>query len=128
MTASPSPLRAGDGEVAALDDRRLLAGDLRDRVAEPVHVVEVHVGDDRHAAVPGVGRVEAPTEPDLHERDVGADLGEAGEDDGGQQLELGRVAVARRDRGRRRQDALDQAREVVRRRSGGRRPGSARGT
>ena len=64
--------RAGHREVAALDDRRLLPGDVLDRRSEAVHVVEVHVGHDRHAAVPGVRRVEAPTQTHLDERDVHA--------------------------------------------------------
>ena len=105
---------AGDGEVAALDDRGLLAGDLGDRVAQAVHVVEVDVRHDRHAAVPGMGRVESPAQADLDQRQVGTDLGEAGEDDGRQQLELGRLAVTRRDPVGGGQDALDQPREVVR--------------
>ena len=90
----PVTARAGHRQVAALDDGRLLAGDLRDRVAEPVDVVEIDVGHDRHAAVPGMGRVEPAAQPDLDQRDVRTDLGEAREDDRGQQLELGRVAVA----------------------------------
>ena len=120
--------RAGHRQVAALDDRGLLAGDLGDRVAEAVHVVEVHVRDDGHAAVPGMGRVEPPAETDLDQRDVRADLGEPGEDDRGQQLELGRVAVAAGDAVGDRQDPLDEAGEV----GGGDRPAvdlrSARGS
>ena len=69
---------------------RAMCGDRR---PEPVHVVQVDVGDGRHAAVPGVGRVEPPAQPDLDERDVQVRLGEVAEDDRGQQLELGRVAV-----------------------------------
>ena len=60
--------RARDGQVPALDDRRLLPRDRRDRVAEPGHVVEGDVRDRGDAAVPGVGRVEPPAEPDLDER------------------------------------------------------------
>ena len=93
----PIAARAGDGEVAAFDDRRLLARDLGDRVAKAIHVVEIDVGHDRHPAVPGMRRVEPPAETDLDERDVGSDLGEVGEHDGGQQLELGRLAVPARD-------------------------------
>ena len=53
---------------------------------------------DRHAAVPGVGRVEPPAEPDLDERHVdGRASANQREDDRGQQLELGRLAVAPRD-------------------------------
>ena len=89
----PVTARAGHGQVAALDDRRLLAGDRRDRVAQAVGVVEVDVGDHRDAAVPGMRRVQPAAEPDLDERDVRPDLGEAGEDDGREELELGRLAV-----------------------------------
>ena len=114
----PVTVGAGDGQVAALDDRGLLARDLGDRVAESVHVVEVDVGHDGDPAVPGVRRVEPPAEPDLDERDVGPDLGEPGEDDRGQQLELGRLAVAARDPIGRVEHATDQPGKVV----GGDRP------
>ena len=62
--------RAGDGEVASLDDRRLLAGDVADRRTEPVRVVEVDVRDRGDASVPGMGRVEPAPEADLDEREV----------------------------------------------------------
>ena len=97
MTSSASPRRAGDREVAALDDRRLLARDRGDRVAEPGHVVEGDVRDRRHAAVPGMGRVEPAAEPDLDQRDLHALLGEPAEEHRGEELELGRLAVAPRD-------------------------------
>ena len=97
---------AGHGQVAALDDRGLLPGDGRDRRAQAVRVVEVDVGHDRHAAVPGMGRIEPSAEPDLHQRHVEVGLGEVPEDHGGQQLELGRLAVAPRDLVRDRQDGL----------------------
>ena len=114
----PVTVGAGDGQVAALDDRGLLARDLGDRVAEPVHVVEVDVGHDGHPAVPGVRRIEPPAQPDLDERDVRPDLGEPGEDDRRQQLELGRLAVAARDPIGHAEHATDQPGEVV----GGDRP------
>ena len=84
----------GDGEVAALDDRRLLARDVGDRRAESVGVVEIDVGDRRHPAVPGMGRVEPPAEADLDEREIDPLLGEPAEDDRGQELELGGVPEA----------------------------------
>jgi hypothetical protein len=59
-----------------------------DRRPEPVHVVEVHVGDRGDAAVPGVGRVEPAAEPDLDDGEVDGLLREPGEDHRGQQLEL----------------------------------------
>jgi hypothetical protein len=86
--------RARDGTIAALDDRRLLARDRRDRVAEPGHVVECHVRDGGDAAVPGVRRVEAPAQPHLHERDLDPLLGEPAEEHRGQELELGRGPMA----------------------------------
>ena len=81
-------------------------------------MVEVHVRHDGHPAVPGVRRVQPPAQTDLDERDIRPHLGEAREDDGGQQLELGRLAVAPRHAVGDRQDALDETGEVV----GGDRP------
>ena len=105
--------RAGHGDVAALDDGRLLAGDRRDRVAEPILVVEVDVGHHGHAAVPGVGRVEPAAQSHFHERDVEGLLGEPAEDDRGQQLELGRLAEAAGIRSAAAQDLAHEPGEVV---------------
>ena len=108
----PLTARAGHGEVPPLDDRGLLARDLRDCVAEPIHVIEVDVGDHGHAAVPGMGRVQAASQADFHESDVRSDLGESGEEDGGQQFEFGRVTVTRSDAVSDDRDASDQPGEV----------------
>ncbi len=81
---------AGHGQVAALDDGGLLPGNGRDRRTEAIHVVESHVRDDRHPAIPGVRRVEAAAEAHFDDRDVEIQLGEPSEDRGGQELELGR--------------------------------------
>ena len=128
MMASASPV----APVTARSPRSMMAAFSRamcgDRRAEPIHVVEVDVGDGRHAAVPGVGRVEPAAEPDLDERDVEVRLGEVPEDDRGQQLELGRLAVPARDAVGDGQDRRDVPGEVRRRRSAGRRRRSARGT
>ena len=59
-------------------------------------------------------RIEPPTEPDFHECDIGADLGEVGEDDRGQQFELGRLAVASGHAIRRLDGGPDQPGEVGR--------------
>ena len=67
--ASPSPL-APDGSVATVDDGRLLTADGGQTGAEVLHVIESHVGHRRHAAVPGIGRIEAAAETDLHHGDV----------------------------------------------------------
>ena len=58
-----------------------------------------------------MGRIEPTTEPDLDQRDVEPGLREMAEDDRGQQLELGRFAVATRDAVRDGEDRLDVARE-----------------
>ena len=85
---------AGDGDVTSPDDRRLLARDLRDRVAQPGHMVQRHVRDRGDAAVPGVGGVEPPAESDLDESDLDPLLGEPAEQHRGQELELSRLAVS----------------------------------
>ena len=71
-------------------------------------MVEVDVGDDGHAAVPGVRRVEPPAEAHLDEGDVDRLLGEPEEDDRGQDLELGRVAEPAADAIRDRQHLPDE--------------------
>src|SRR5213078_1819135 len=90
----PIASRPGHGPIAASDDRRLLPRDRRDRVTEPRHVVERDVRDRRHAAVPGMGGVEAPAAPDLDEGNLDALLGEPAEEHCGEQLELGWRAVS----------------------------------
>ena len=76
-------------------------------------MVQVDVGHDGHAAVPGVRRIEPTAQPDLDEGDVQLGLGEVAEDHGREQLELGRVAVAPGDPVGDRQDRLDVTGEVV---------------
>ncbi len=99
---------AGDGQVAALDDRGLLPGDGRDRLAEAIGVVEVDVGDRRHPAVPGMGRVEPTTQPDLDQGHLHRTLGEPAEGHRGEDLELGRLAVSRADPVRRCERLADE--------------------
>jgi hypothetical protein len=104
-------LRTGRGPVTSLHDRDLLAGDRRDRRAQPVHVVEPHVGQHRDPAVPGVRRVQASAKAHLDQRDVRRDLREVPEHHRGQQLELRWRPQARGDPVGQRQDLLDQAGE-----------------
>ena len=108
-------VRARHGHVAALDDRRLLAGDVRDRRPEAVRVVEAHVGEHRHPPVPGVGGVEPPAEAHLDQGDVEVHLGEVAEHDRGQELELRGRAEAPGDAIRGRQRLVHEPREVRRR-------------
>ena len=105
--------RTRDGDIATLDDGGLLLRDGRDRGAQPVHVVEVDVGDDRDPTVPRMGRIEAAAQPHLHEREVEVRLREVAEDHGRQELELRRVAVAPGDAVRDGQDGLHVSGEVV---------------
>ena len=98
--------------VAAHDDGRLLAGDQRDRGSQPVHVIQLDVGDDRHAAVPRVRRIQTSAEAHLDESDVDALLREPAEDHGGQQLEFCRLTEARGYPRGDREHSGDQAREV----------------
>ena len=88
---------SGHRQIAAHDDRRLLARDRLHGAAEPVRVVERDVRDHRHAAVPGVSGVEPSTEADLDHRQIHPGLGKPAERDRRQQLELRRLPVARGD-------------------------------
>ena len=106
--------RARDREVAPFDDRRLLAGDMGDGRAQPLGVVEVDIGDRDDATVPGMGRVKAPAQPDLHEGDIQVRLRKVTEHDGREKLELGGFAMSSRHLVRHGQHRLDMAGEVGR--------------
>ena len=105
--------RAGHGQVAAFDDRGLLARDRRDRRAEPVHVIEVDVGDDRHAAVPGVGRVEPAAETDLDEREVRSTSAKWANTTAVRSSNSVGWPCRRATRSETREDSVDEPREVV---------------
>src|SRR6185437_4004825 len=92
-------------------DRGLLPGDVGDRRSEALGVVEVDVRDRGDAAVPGVGRVEAPAKADLHEREIDPLLRDPREDHGGQQLELRRLAEPAWQPVRGRDRVVDEPRE-----------------
>src|SRR5207237_6746051 len=55
-----------------LDDARLLEGNLRQRVAELLRVVEADARDDGDQRRADVGRVEASAEADLEHGDIDA--------------------------------------------------------
>jgi len=57
-------------------------------------VIQGHVRDDRDAAVPDVGGIEAPSEAHLDQRDLHVRLREPAKDDRRQEFELGRFTVA----------------------------------
>ena len=77
-------------------------------------MVEVHVGDRRHAAIPGMGRIEPTAEADLDDREVDTGIREVAERERGEQLELGRRTVTPGDPVGDRQAVADEAREIVR--------------
>ncbi len=74
-------------------------------------MVERDVGDRRDAAIPDVCRVQPAPESDFDERDIGLLLREPAEDDRGEQLELGRVAVPSGHPVRDRKDLVDETRK-----------------
>ena len=98
--------------IAGLDDRRLLARDLGDRVPEIFLVIEVDVGDGRDAQVHCVRRVEAPAEPHLTHQHVDAGS-EVLERHHCEHLELGRGPHLRGSRIEHRHEAVQRRREVV---------------
>jgi hypothetical protein len=55
-------------------------------------VVELHVGDGRHAGIQHVGRVQAAAHPHLDQHQVDAAARQLGKGCRGQHLELGRGA------------------------------------
>ena len=69
-------LRGEDRGRARLDDPGLLGGDLLDRGAEEVHVVQVDRRHDRDLAVDRVGRVPFAAEAHLDDGDVDRRVGE----------------------------------------------------
>ena len=84
-----SRLRRHHHRTAPLDDPGLLAGDLRQRVAEEFLVVHRDRRDRRdQRIVDDVGRIVAAAEADLEEREVGRVIGEEEDGGGGGDLEL----------------------------------------
>ena len=71
-------------------------GDLGDRLAEPVGVVDVDRREHRDVAVGGVGRVPRAAHADLEHEHVDRRIGEGDEGEHGQQLEERQRRVVRR--------------------------------
>ena len=66
-------LRIADGARAGLEDARLLARDLRERVAEDLRVIQTDVRDDGACRrADDIRRVQPAAEPDLEHHDVAA--------------------------------------------------------
>ena len=80
---------------AALDDAGLLEGDLGERVAEMLHMVE---GDRHlyrhHRLRDDIGRIEPPAEAGLQQQDIGGGAGEFEEGGAGRHLEEGDGLIA----------------------------------
>ena len=87
---------------AVLDDPRLDRGDLGDRLAQPVGVVEVDRREHRDVAVGGVRRVPRAAHADLEHEHVDRRVGEGDEGEHREQLEEGERRVVARRRARRR--------------------------
>ena len=63
-------LRQGDQDAVGAQDTGLLPGDLGDRIAQIVLVVERDIGDDRNQGVNDIRRVETAPKPYLQNCDV----------------------------------------------------------
>ncbi len=74
---------------AALGDARLFAGDVEDRMPEPLLMIEAQRGDPGDDRRHHIGRIEAATEPDLDHCGVGGRADEGDKGDRGGQLEEG---------------------------------------
>ena len=78
--------------AAFFDDARLFPCDLRERVAQQLHVIHRDAGDDRAERLcDDVGRVKPPAEPDFEHDDVAFLAAEDLKADRGDQLKLGRL-------------------------------------
>ena len=91
--AEPGLGRAGHRPVAGLDDRGLLARDLRDRLPEQVLVIERDIGHGRDPEVEDVGAVEPATETDLTDQHLGVRLARGEDPGGGEDLEPRRLQL-----------------------------------
>ena len=84
---------AGSGPVTTVDDvaddRRLLAGDLTDRLTEKFDVVERDPGDHGNVGVYDAGGIPAPAHADLHDRHIERYSREDGECQGRRDFEVG---------------------------------------
>ena len=89
----------------------LTAAISRDRLAEPVGVVDVDRREHRDVAVRGVRRVPRPAHADLEHEDVDRRVGERDEGEHGQQLEERQRRVVRR--GELGVDEVDERRDLV---------------
>jgi hypothetical protein len=89
----------GDSGDARLEDAGLLAGDLVERAAQDLRVLELDGGDRRDLGDYHVGGVGSPAHADLDDRDVHRQIGEVEKGNGGQDFEVGRFAQLLRDVG-----------------------------
>ena len=85
---------AADGGLARPVDMRLLEADLLARVAQPVHVVQVHAGDDRTVRVDDIDRVQPAAQAHFQHHGVQPRLREQAQDRQGGELEIGQRGVA----------------------------------
>ena len=81
--------RAGYDGRGVVDDRGLLAGDLADRLAEEVDVVECNPCDHGNGGVYDAGGIPAAPHADLHDRYIEGDPCKDGESESSRDLEVG---------------------------------------
>ena len=78
---------ANDHRRALFDDARLLARNLRQRVAQELYVVEADVGDDAQVGPDDVGAVQPSAQAHLDDGHIHPTVGKVAESHGGGQLE-----------------------------------------
>jgi len=110
--AKASSLGTGDGQVAPLDDRRLLGTDGSQGRSQQALVVVLDVGDHRHPAIQDIGRVQPAAQAHLHQREVDPRTCKLAEGGGGQRLEFSRRSKARSDSLDGRRDCAQDRREA----------------
>ena len=92
--AASTRLRGADEEAAGLDDAGLLVGDVLGGVAQQVRVVQGDRGDHGHLAVADVGGVGDAAQAHLDHGHVDRLVGEDGEAQDGQALEVRQPGLA----------------------------------
>ena len=80
-----------DDRNSRLDDPRLLRGDLLDRVAEPVAMVESDLRDDAKRGFADIGRIKTSAESAFEDRVIDLRLGVELEGNGRKRFEKGSV-------------------------------------
>ena len=86
-------LRHGNRDASRLDDPGFLGGDLLDRVAEDLRVLELDLGQAHDPGLDNVGAVQTPTEPGFKDDNIDRLLRKHEQRERSQQFEVGGLAV-----------------------------------